>query len=204
MSYAGSGRENHRFIVVLMLFCPLFAAAWLIPRPGGHLKYAGLPELCLALVVFMGAASGVDWYGGERIHDCTLGDISLSFYDTNCREEVGAGLVTEPTRPMYFDPAIEYLYIGCRPAYLVGPATSLDGHDLKVGKAQFGMPAFREFAHEQRFQSPTANITVACARDATSDRPCKLLKATPGACKPAGTKVEICTMTPKQRDAVLR
>lgn len=204
MSYAGSGRENHRFIIVLMLYCPFFAAAWLVPRPGGNLDYAGLPELCLALVVFMGVASGVDWYGGISNHDCQLGDISLSFYQTNCRAEVGAGLVTEPRRPMYFDPEIQYLYIGCRPAFMVGLVASLDGHDLKVGKAQQGIRALRELSHEPRFQPATENITVACAREGSSDRACRLLHKTEGACKPVGTKVELCTMTPKQRDAVLR
>lgn len=203
LSYAGSGRENHRFVVVLMFYCPMFAAAYLIPRLGSGLKYAGIPELGMTLVVFLGAASGLDWYGGTGNHDCQLGDVSLAFYKTNCRAEVGASLVTEPTRPMYFDPAIQYLYIGCRPAFMVGPASSLDGHDLKVGKAQFGMPAFREFTSEPRFQPASENITVVCAREGTKDRACKLLQNTVGACKPAGTQVDICSMTPAQRERVL-
>jgi len=203
LAYAGSGRENHRFIIVLMLYCPLFAAAFLAPRPGRVLNYAGVPELGMVLVVFLGAASGLDWYGGSGNHDCTLGDVSLSFYKTNCREEVGAKLLSEPTHPMYFDPAIQYLYVGCRPAFMVGPASSLDGHDLKVGKAQLGMPALREFSSEPRFQPASANISVACAHDGSEDRACRLLQKTPDACHPSGTKVDLCTMTPGQRDQVL-
>jgi hypothetical protein len=168
-----------------------------------HLKYAGFPEVGMALAVFMGAASGVDWLGGIANSDCRTGDISLSFYDTNCRTDVGANLLSEATRPMYFDPAIQYLYIGCRPAFMVGPAASMDGHDLKAGKAQLGLGALREFAREPRFQPLSANTTVACASGGSSDPACRLLQKTPGACKPSGTMVEICTMTPAQRDAVL-
>jgi hypothetical protein len=169
LAYAGSGRENHRFIIVLMFYCPLFAAAFLAPRPDSGLKYAGFPELAMTLVVFLGAASGLEWYGGPGNNDCKLGEVSVDFYKTNCREEVGAGLVTEPTTPMYFDPAIQYLYIGCRPAYMVGPVQSLDGHDLKVGKAQPGIAALKEFANEPRFQPASENIRVVCARESSED-----------------------------------
>jgi hypothetical protein len=201
--YQGTGLQNHRFIIVPMLFCPLFLAAWLVPRPGSHLNYAGIPELGMVVVVFLGAASGVDWLGGIANHDCQEGDISLSFYQTDCRAETGASLVTEPTRPMYFDPAIQYLYIGCRPAFMVGPVTSMDGHDLKVGKARLGLDALRELSKEPRFQPISQNIIVACARGVSNDRACNLLKGTPGACKPEGTQIEICSMSPAQRDAVL-
>ncbi|HEY5373481.1 MAG TPA: hypothetical protein VIK01_07325 [Polyangiaceae bacterium] len=204
LNYSGSGLQNHRFIIVPMYFCPLFLAAWLVPRPGMNLSYAGIPELGMVLAVFMGAASGVDWLGGVANNDCRVGDISLDFYDTNCRADVGASVVTEKTRPMYFDPAIQYLYIGCRPAFMVGPQRSMDGHDLKVGKARLGIEALRELASEPRFQSPSENITVACARGASSDKACRLLQHTQGACRAAGTKVELCTMTPEQLKSVLR
>jgi hypothetical protein len=203
MMYAGSGLQNHRFIIVPMLFCPLFLVAWLIPRTGMHLQYAGLPEVGMALAVFMGAASGVDWLGGIANKDCRSGEVSLSYYQTNCRTDVGASLLSEATRPMYFDPAIQYLYIGCRPAFMVGPPASMDGHDLKAGTAASGIGALREFSLEPRFQPLTANTTVACARGASSDPACRLLKRTPGACKPAGTMVEICSMTPAQRASVV-
>lgn len=202
LQYNGSGLQNHKFIVAQMLFCPLFLVAWLIPRPGMHLHYAGIPEVGMALAVFLGAASGVDWLGGIANSDCRTGDMSLSFYDTNCRADVGASL-SERTRPMYFDPAIEYLYIGCRPAFMVGPSSSMDGHDIKAGKAALGIGALREFSHEPRFQPPNADTTVACARGVSTDPACRLLQKTPGACKPSGTMVEICSMTPAQRDAVL-
>lgn len=201
--YAGSGLQNHRFIIFPMLFCPVFAVAWLIPRAGSDVHFAGVPELGMVVALFLGAASGVDWLGGIANSDCRTGEVSLGFYETNCRAETGATLVTQPTRPMYFDPEIEYLYIGCRPAFLIGPVSSMDGHDLKVGKARRGIEALRELSREPRFQPATANITVACARESSSDRACRLLKATPGACKPSGTMVELCTMTPAQRDAVL-
>ena len=128
--------------------------------------------------------------------------MSLSFYETNCRTDVGATLA-EPTRPMYFDPAIEYLYVGCRPAFTIGPANSMDGHDIKAGKAMLGIGALREFAREPRFQPLSANLTVACANGVSSDPACKLLHKTPGACKPAGTMIDVCSLTPAQRDLVL-
>ncbi len=202
LQYNGSGLQNHKFIVAQMLFCPLFLVAWLIPRAGMHLRYAGLPEVGMALAVFLGAASGVDWLGGIANSDCRTGDMSLSFYQTNCRADVGASL-SERTRPMYFDPAIEYLYIGCRPAFMVGPSSSMDGHDIKAGKAALGIGALREFSHEPRFQPTNANTIVACARGVSTDPASRLLQKTPGACQPSGTMVEICSMTPAQRDAVL-
>jgi hypothetical protein len=47
--YQGTGLQNHRFIIVPMLFCPLFAATWLVPRPGSNLKFAGYPEVGMVL-----------------------------------------------------------------------------------------------------------------------------------------------------------
>jgi hypothetical protein len=201
--YSGSGRENHRFITALMLFCPLFAVAWLVPRPGVRPRLSGVPELVAVLSLVASAVSGVDWYTGEGARACEKDGISTAFYDTNCRSEVAATVVTERTRPMYVDPAILYLYIGCRPAFVVGPQRSLDGHDLRVGPARSGIAALQEFAHEPRFQSPTAPITVACAREASTDPACKLLQRTEGACKPAGAKASICSMTPEQLRDVL-
>lgn len=203
LQYNGSGLQNHKFIIGLMLFCPLFLVAWLIPRAGMHLRYAGIPEIGMSLAVFLGAASGLDWLGGIANSDCRTGDVSLSFYDTNCRTDVGARVGNEATRAMYFDPAIEYLYVGCRPAYTVGPANSMDGHDIKAGKATLGIAGLREIAHEPRFQPLDKDTTVVCSSEASSDPACRLLKKTPGACKPAGTMVEMCTMTRAQRDEVL-
>jgi len=99
---------------------------------------------------------------------------------------------------MYFDPAIQYLYVGCRPAFMVGPESSLDGHDLKVGQAQAGIAALREYAREPRFQSASEPVTVACSREASSDPACKLAQHTAGACKPAGNSVSICSLTRDQ------
>jgi hypothetical protein len=203
LKYTGTGLQNHRFIIVPMLFSPLFLTAWLIPRPGTNLFYAGVPELGMSLAVFMGAASGVDWLGGIANHDCTVGEVSLDFYNTNCRADVGATL-GEKTRPMYFDPAIQYLYIGCRPAFMAGPPVSMDGHDLKVGTARAGIEGLREIVNEPRFVPASENITVACAAGRSSDRACHLLQRTPGACKPSGTKVELCSLTREQARAVLR
>ena len=203
LKYTGSGLQNHRFIIVPMLFCPLFLAAWLVPRSGTNLFYAGVPELGMALAVFMGAASGVDWLGGIANHDCTVGEVSLDFYNTNCRTDVGARVGGDRTRPMYFDPAIQYLYIGCRPAFMVGPVSSMDGHDLKVGTARAGLSGLRELVNEPRFLPSSDTFTVACARGASSDAACHLLQSTPGACAPAGTQVELCSMTREQAHTVL-
>jgi hypothetical protein len=202
--YAGSGRENHRFVTALMLFCPVFAVAWLVPRSGVRVNHAGVAELCMMLALLLAAVSGLDWNTGPGVDSCKDGHISLSFYGTNCRAEVGAAIVTERPRPMYFDPAIQYLFIGCRPAFMVGPAASLDGHDLKVGQAQSGIAALREFSNEPRFQAPDAPITVACAREKSEDPACKLLQDTAGACKPAGSSVSICSMTSEQLKRVLQ
>jgi hypothetical protein len=202
--YDGSGRENHRFVTALMLFCPVFAVAWLIPRADVEVNFSGVAELCMVLALLMAAVSGLDWNTGPGVSACKDGHVSLSFYGTNCRAEVGASLVTEPTRAMYFDPAIQYLFAGCRPAFMVGPAESLDGHDLKVGQAQSGMPALREFSKEPRFQSPSEPLTVVCAREDSKDPACKLLERTVDACKPAGSSVSICSMTPGQLKRVLK
>jgi hypothetical protein len=202
--YSGSGRENHRFVTALMLFCPIFAVAWLVPRPGLQPRVSGIAELVMALGLVTSAVSGVDWYTGEGARACEKDGISTEFYGTNCRSEVGATVVTERTRPMYVDPAIQYLYIGCRPAFMVGPVSSLDGHDLKVGKAQSGIAALREFAREPRFQAPTAPTSVACASEGSTDPACQLLQRTEGACKPAGSKATLCTMTREQLELAIK
>lgn len=203
-SYLGSGLQNHKFVIMPMVFCPLILVAWLIPRTGMHLSYAGVPEVCMALAVFMGAASGVDWLGGLANKDCRSGEVSLDYYGTNCRTDVGATTISEPTRTMYFDPAIQYLYIGCRPAYMAGPAHSMDGHDVKAGTAMAGIGALREITRETRFKPYEADTLVACASGATSDRACRLLKKTPGACRPSGREVELCTLTPDLRNQVFQ
>ncbi|MES1164684.1 MAG: hypothetical protein ABUR63_02910 [Verrucomicrobiota bacterium] len=203
LEYSGSGLQNHRFVTVPMLFGPLFAAAWLIPRPGANLRFSGLAELGIILVVGLGAASGLDWLGGIANSDCRAGDIDLAFYNTNCRADTGAGVVTTRTRPMYFDPAIQYLTIGCRPAFMAGPASSMDGHDLKVGKAKLGIDALKELNDDARFQLAAGDLTVACGRGPTGDPACALLKEA-GACQPAGEKIEICTMSSAQRATALK
>jgi len=206
LRYQGTGLQNHRFIIAPMLFCPLFLATWLAPRPGMSLFYAGVPELGMTLAVFMGAASGVDWLGGIANHDCTVGEVSLEFYHTNCRADVGASVATSPadkTRLMYFDPAILYLYIGCRPAFMAGPTSSMDGHDLKVGPARSGIEGLRELVSDPRFKLGADPLTVACARESSSDRACRLLQQTPNSCKAAGTKIELCSMTLAQAQAAL-
>jgi hypothetical protein len=105
---------------------------------------------------------------------------------------------------MYFDPDILYLYIGCRPAFMVGPVVSMDGHDLKVGTARYGIEGLRDFVNEPRFQPQSQNILIACAAGHSSDPACRITQKTPGACKPSGSKIELCNLTPEQAREALR
>ena len=191
--YNGSGLQNHRFVTVPLLFAPLFVAAWLLPRPGGHARLTGVLEVALVLSVSLSAASGLAYLGEKAPNDCRSGDMSLAFYRTNCRAATGGGLVTEKTRPLYGDPSILYLYAGCRPGFMTGPVSGMDGHDLKVGKARMGIDALKEMHAERRFLRPDAPLTTICDRAPSGDPACAKLTATQGACKPAGTQLLSCS-----------
>jgi hypothetical protein len=203
LSYKDSGLENHRFIIAPMLFAPLFVAAWLLPRPGEPQRVAGLVPMLMLVVVALGAASSVDWFGNLAFNDCRTGELSLSYYQTNCRAETGGGVETARTKPMYVDPAILYLYTGCRPAYVSGPPVGRDRHDVKMGTARSGLDALAEVARDPHFGVGDEDLTIICDATQASDPACAAMQRA-GACKPSGTAVLRCTMTPAQREDVLR
>lgn len=203
LSYNNSGLENHRFIIAPMLFAPLFVVAWLIPREGGRARLSGFVEVVLLIVVGLSAASSVDWFGKGAINDCRSGEVAVEYYWTNCRAETGGGVVTSKAKATYVDPAVLYLYAGCRPTFIAGPPVGRDGHDVKMGTARGGLDALAEVSRDQRFGAAATELPIICDAKQASDPACAAAKAA-GACQPVGMAVERCTLSPAEREGVLK
>jgi hypothetical protein len=187
-----------------MLFGPMVAAVWLLPRTENSSVVSGFPGLLMMLAIALGTATSVEWLVGSDVYpgciDAGLG--GQRFYDVDCRAETGGGLTTQRTKTTYIEASLMYRYSGCRPTFVPGPIENMDGHEMKFGIARMGLDALAEIDKDPKFLDPKANVTVICTRDRSSDRACKLLQEV-GACTPAGSQVSVCTMTPAQRRTVL-
>ncbi len=213
-TYNGDGLQNHRFQTAPMLLGPLFAALWLfwsVERRALAAKLLG----GLVLVATLGAGffSTARWIvTGTAIEDTR----NLQgfpgrdrFYYTDCRSAVGAQTVYTKTKTAYVDPAVLYLYAGCRPVFLSGPPQNMDGHDLKegadvtaVGAPRLGMGAFVEVSTTPRFLDVTEDLLVVCTPGFSTDPVCQFAKSR-GACHSGGTAVDICSMSPADRMTLL-
>jgi hypothetical protein len=186
-----------------MLFTPLFVVAWLIPHEGAPPRLTGVVEIVLLAILGLSAASSVDWFGDGAINDCRSGEVSVDFYWTDCRAETGGGVVTSRPKATYVDPTAVYLYAGCRPTFIAGPAVGRDGHDVKMGTARAGLDALADVSREPRFGAGAGDLTIICDRKQTSDPACAAMRAA-GKCQPSGTAVDRCTMSAADREAVLK
>ena len=148
-TYNGDGLQNHRFQTAPMLLGLLFAALWLLWELSNG---ARSPRSCSA-----GSCSSRRWARASSTARWIVTGTAVEdgrhaqgfpgrdrFYYTDRRSAVGAQTVYTKTKTAYVDPAVLYLYAGCRPAPRSGPLQNMDGHDLKEGVAQFGMGAFVE------------------------------------------------------------
>ncbi len=202
--YNGTGLQNHRFITVPMLFGPMIASVWLLPRAKNSSPLSGFPGILMMVAIGLGAATSFEWLaGGDAYGGCIDSGLGgQKFYDTDCRAEVGSHLVTQRTATMYVEPSLVYRFAGCRPTYVAGPVQNMDGHDLKQGIARMGLDALREIDGDPRFLAADASVAVVCPTTGSTDRACRFLKKA-GTCSPSGTRSEMCTMTAQQRHAVL-
>jgi hypothetical protein len=202
--YEDGGLQNHRFVTGPMLFGPMVAAVWLLPRTEHTSVVSSFPGLLMMLVIGLGSATSIEWLVGSDVFtgcvDAGLG--GHRFYDVNCRADTGSGVSTQRTQTTYIESSVLYRYSGCRPTFLVGPVENLDGHEMKFGIARMGLDALAEMNKDPRFLEPSAAVSVVCPQGQSSDRACRLLQAA-GACSPAGSLVSLCTMTPAQRRAAL-
>jgi hypothetical protein len=202
--YNDGGLQNHRFLTGPMLFGPMIAAVWLLPRTENSSVVSGFPGLLMMLTIGLGSATSIEWLIGSDVYpgciDAGLG--GQKFYDVDCRAKTGGGLITERTKTTYIEASLMYLFSGCRPTFVPGPVENMDGHEMKFGIARLGIPALAEIDKDPRFLDPKASVAVVCTRDRSTDRACRLLQEV-GACVPAGTAASICTMTPVQRRTVL-
>jgi hypothetical protein len=202
--YNDGGLQNHRFLTGPMVFGPMVAAIWLLPRPDAPSVVSGLPGLMMMLAIALGTATTFEWLSGGAAY---LGCIDMGldgqrFYDVDCRTETGGGVVTQHTKPAYVEASLLYRYVGCKPTFVVGPAQNMDGHDLKEGVARMGLEALRELDSDPRFLDPSASVDVVCPLTGSSDRACQLLENA-HACSKIGTMSELCTMSPALRRAAL-
>jgi len=158
----------------------------------------------MMLGIALGSFTTFEWLvGGGAFLGCI--DIGLDgqrFYDVDCRDEAGGGVVTKRTKVTYVEASLLYRYVGCRPTYIVGPAQNMDGHDLKEGIARMGIDALREIDGDPRFLDPNASVDVVCRAGGSSDRACRLLEDA-HACSRIGTLTDFCTMTPALRRTAL-
>ena len=204
MAYNEGGLQNHRFVTAPMVFGPMLAALWLLPRAGEPSPVSGLPGLTMMLGIALGSFTTFEWLvGGSAFLGCI--DIGLDgqrFYDVDCRTEAGGGVVTQRTKVAYVEASLLYRYVGCRPSYIVGPAQNMDGHDLKEGIARMGIDALRELDDDPRFLDHDASVDVVCHATGSSDRACRLLEGA-HACTRIGTLTELCTMSPALRSEAL-
>jgi hypothetical protein len=202
--YQGTGLQNHRFITVPMVFGPMIASVWLLPRAENRSLISGFPGILMMVGIGLGAATSFEWLAGGSAYigciDSGLG--GHKFYDVDCRKETGSRLGKVHTETNYVEASLVYLYAGCRPTYVAGPIQNYDGHDLKQGIARMGLEALREIDRDTRFLQPDVTAPVICPVGKTSDHACRVLRKW-GACKPEGSEVEMCTMTAKQRRAIL-
>jgi hypothetical protein len=207
LEYNGSGLENHRFIITPMLFTPLFVAAWLVPREGSRARLTGVAELIMLLAVGLGAASTLDWFGGGNpgggaLNDCRSGEIDVAYYRTNCRTQTGGGVVTSRAKPAYVDPAVLYLYAGCRPTFIAGPPVGRDRHDVKMGTARMGLDALVDVSRDPHFGVGDRDLEIVCGTS-TFDPACTAA-AKAGTCTPSGSDVTRCKLSAGERETVLR
>jgi hypothetical protein len=202
--YQGTGLQNHRFITVPMVFGPMIASVWLLPRPENRSVISGFPGLLIMVAVGLGAATSFEWLaGGDAYLGCIDSGLGgRKFYDVDCRKETGSRLGGGKTETNYVEASLVYLYAGCRPTYVAGPIQNMDGHDLKQGIARMGLDALREIDQDTRFLKPDATAPVICPLDKSSDHACRMLRKW-GACKPEGSELEKCTMTAEQRRSIL-
>lgn len=201
--YNGTGLQNHRFLTAPMLFGPMFAAVWLLPRHESRSVVTSFPAIMMMGTIGLGTATSLEWQFGQNIYPGCI-DVGLDgqkFYDVDCRAETGGG-VGEKARSMYVERSIVYRYSGCRPTYIAGPAENMDGHDIKFGQARFGIAALAEVHNEPRFTPKDADLAVACPVERNSDPACRYMEEH-GACTEGGSRAKICTMTPAMRRSVL-
>ncbi len=161
--YNGDGIQAHRFVMAPMLFSPLFATFWLLPRPSHRPRITSLPALLMLGAIILGANTTLQWLANASAeltaHQMFPG--KSRFYETNCRTASGGRTFSGKTETVYADATIVYLYAGCRPVFLSGPEIGMDSHEQKVGMPRSGLDALREL----RF---VPNVTR-CARGCLGD-----------------------------------
>jgi hypothetical protein len=200
--------ENHRWVTAPFAIAPILAASWLFGRrpaaPRGRLPGAAAALLVLLACGF-GAGSTVAWLAsGAAVRTCRrqqgfAGFASDHFYDLDCRAWAGARL-GERARVSYVEPAAAYLYTGCRPTYVSGPAVS--PHAVKVGRLQFGIAALEDI---QRNMLPApAALPVACLAAARSDDVLCPVAASVGRCAAQGSAFRVCEAAGPARKRLLQ
>lgn len=197
--------QNHRFMTAPLVLLPLAGLISLLPAAATRDTRAGPGAMGAALIVgalVLGGASTIRWWGMARKHECTTPQLyggQDNFFKVDCREAVGARLGERP-EPVYAAKSVLYLVAGCRPVFTAGPPNTHYG--LKIGRAQFGMPAFIEVARE--LSAPKGPMTVVCPARTThaSGYPCTLAKRE-GRCEPAGELTLRCELSELQRASIL-
>jgi hypothetical protein len=104
--YNDGGLQNHRFVTAPMVFGPMLAAIWLLPRSEAPSVVSGFPGLLMMLAIALGSLTTFEWLsgGGAYLGCIDMGLDGQRFYDVDCRKETGAGVVTQRAKPTYVEP----------------------------------------------------------------------------------------------------
>ncbi|MET0791836.1 MAG: hypothetical protein ABW061_09975 [Polyangiaceae bacterium] len=194
--------ENHRWVTLAFLFAP-FLTAFLLAEPdapGAPRRVAGLAALVIYVSCGFGAMSTIDWWwrgpGHKMMGAQYLGEHPL--YGVDCRKLTGAHWF-EHTTPTYPEERGAYLWIGCHPTFVAGPAGKIDHHNIKIGGAISGRAALEDMYHNML--EPDAPASVACVSNGSRpDRICSAAQSKGvGSCAPSGNEFTLCTVPSSER-----
>jgi hypothetical protein len=189
--------ENHRWVTVALLFAPLLAAFMLAEpdSPGAPRHVAGLAALLIYVSCGFGAMSTIDWLWGGPGYK-TMGPQFLGqypLYSIDCRKLTGSHWFEHATATYAEDRGM-YLWLGCHPTFVAGPAANIDRHKIKTGGAISGRAALEDVY--RNMLEPDAEVSVACISNGSHpDRICSSAQSKGvGNCRSAGSDFTLCSV----------
>jgi hypothetical protein len=197
--------EAHRFVTAAMIVAPLFALLWLASGSRSSQREGPLVRAVALVALALPAASTFAWLRSPGQTPLPTGKsfyTAEDFFETDCREELGARLGERP-RPTYLATQVFFVYTGCRPVFTSGMQ---GGHRIKTSRPLFGWDALADL--DKSVLRPGEPLDVICTARGVSDPICARALAV-GGCTSVGTtrrKLELvrCTLDGAERADLLR
>lgn len=201
-----SAYETHRFMTSITLVGPLLGLAWIGRFYADEAPPSRPYALGTALVIgtiAICSVSTIEWIPSvapKKGHRHAMFDPKRNLYTVDCRSEVGATLSDTP-RPTYISQSIWFLYAGCRPVF--APTKNTGHWTLKVGMPQYGQASLNDLHRDMVAQGEPLDAVCPSARgEATADPICAYALEQ-SACRPAGARAMVCSLSPAQRAELL-